>query len=47
VLGLPDLESIPVANEIRATALHNFRLCSVFNLFDNDLGFWVKPQSTT
>jgi hypothetical protein len=31
-----------------ATAvLHNVRLCSVFYLLDEDLGFWVKPRSTT
>ena len=25
-------------------ALHNFRLYTSFNLFDDDLGFWVKPD---
>ena len=28
-------------------ALQNFRLCTSFNVFDDDLGFWVKPHSTT
>ena len=27
-------------------ALQNFRLCTSFNVFDDDLGFWVKPRST-
>lgn len=30
-----------------ATALHNFRLWTTFNIFGDDLGFWVKPRSTT
>lgn len=33
-------------NEITAT-LHHFRLCLVCNFLDEDLGFWVKPRSTT
>ena len=28
-------------------ALQNFRLCTSINLFTDDLGFWVKPRSTT
>ena len=28
-------------------ALQNFRLCTSLNVFDDDLGFWVKPRSTT
>lgn len=28
-------------------ALHQFRLCTVFGSLDDDLGFWVKPRSTT
>jgi hypothetical protein len=27
--------------------LHNFRICNIFSLLDDDLGFWVKPRSTT
>lgn len=33
-------------NEMRAT-LHHFRLCIAFNFLDEELGFWVKPRSTT
>jgi hypothetical protein len=29
------------------SALQNFRLCTSFNVFDDDLGYWVKPRSTT
>ena len=32
--------------EMRA-ALQNFRLCTSLNVFDDDLGFWVKLRSTT
>lgn len=27
--------------------LHHFRLCFAVNFVDDDLGFWVKPRSTT
>ena len=27
--------------------MHNFKLCNIFALFDNNLGFWVKPWNTT
>jgi hypothetical protein len=30
-----------------AAALYNVRLCIIFYLLDEDLGFWVKPRSTT
>jgi len=30
-----------------STALMNFRLCTLFHLFEDDMGFWVKPRSTT
>jgi hypothetical protein len=33
--------------KVTVAALHNFKLCNVFVLFDDDLGFWVKPQNTT
>lgn len=33
-------------NEMRAM-LHHFRLCLAFNFLDEDIGFWVKPRSTT
>jgi hypothetical protein len=32
---------------VTRAALHNFRICNIFSLLDDDLGFWVKPQSTT
>lgn len=28
-------------------ALHTFRLYNVFSVLDEDLGYWVKPRSTT
>ena len=28
-------------------ALHTFRLCNIFCMFDVELGYWVKPRSTT
>jgi hypothetical protein len=34
-------------DRVTAAILHNFRLCNVFALFDDNLGFWVKPRSTT
>ena len=37
----------PDPNDIIRSALHNFRLCISFNIFDDDLGYWVKPRSTT
>ena len=40
-------EAISDADHIAATALHSFKLCSLFFLFDEDLGFWMKPCSTT
>lgn len=30
-----------------SSALHNFRLCTPFSYLDDDLGYWVKPRSTT
>jgi hypothetical protein len=34
---------------LRATlnTLNNYRLCTAFMFFEEDLGFWVKPRSTT
>ena len=29
------------------TVVENFRLCTSFNLFSDDLGYWVKLRSTT
>jgi hypothetical protein len=40
-------ECISDAEHIATAALHSFKLCSLFSLFDEDLGFWVKPRSTT
>ena len=31
---------------VTSTAFHNFRLCNVFSLLGDDLGYWVKPRST-
>jgi hypothetical protein len=45
---LPSSEDcISDADQIAVAALHNFRLCNLFSLLDEDLGFWVKPRSTT
>lgn len=41
-----DTAAVFDTNKIIQAALHNIRLCNVFNLFDVDLGFWVKPRST-
>jgi hypothetical protein len=35
------------ADHVTSAALHHFCLCIVFSLFDQELGFWVKPRSTT
>jgi hypothetical protein len=40
-------ECISDAEHIATATLHSFKLCSLFSLFDEDLGFWVKPRSTT
>ena len=37
---------VDLASVMRDT-LHNYRLCTSFSFFDDDVGFWVKPQSTT
>jgi hypothetical protein len=34
-------------NIVTHAALHNFRLCNIFSLFDDNLGFRMKPRSTT
>ena len=26
--------------------LHNYKLCTMFQMFDEDLGYWVRPRST-
>jgi hypothetical protein len=41
------LEPLFDVDAIACAALHNFRLYNVFALFDDDLGFWTKPWSTT
>jgi hypothetical protein len=33
--------------DFSAASLHTFRLWNVFMMFDADLGYWVKPRSTT
>jgi hypothetical protein len=35
------------SDRVAVALLYNFRLCTMFNLLDDDLGFWVKPRSTT
>jgi len=32
---------------LAGAALHTFRLCNVFSFLDEDMGYWVKPRSTT
>jgi hypothetical protein len=34
-------------HEFTAASLHTFRLWNVFTMFDVDLGYWIKPRSTT
>ena len=31
---------------LTGAVIHTFRLCNVFSLLDEDLGYWVKPRST-
>ena len=45
ITGLSDSSSLDMETVTRA-ALYNFRLCNVFSLLDDDLGYWVKPRST-
>jgi hypothetical protein len=40
-------ESVMDADRINAVALHTLRFWNVFTFLDDDLGFWVKPRSTT
>lgn len=35
------------AESIMRDTLHNYRLCTSFSCFDDDIGFWMKPRSTT
>jgi hypothetical protein len=35
------------AERFAVVAVHNFRLCTVFYVLDEDIGFWVKPHNTT
>ena len=46
IMQTPPESSFDMEAVARA-ALHNFRLCSVFFILDDDLGYWVKPRSTT
>lgn len=34
------------ANTLFSAGLSNYRLCTMFTLFDDDLGFWVRPRLT-
>jgi hypothetical protein len=34
-------------HDFAAASLHTFRLWNVFSMFDEELGYWVKPRSTT
>ena len=47
--SLVDATSDPVldAHGIMCTIVENFRMCTSFNLFSDELGYWVKPRSTT
>ena len=44
-----DAATEPIDDPLRimSTAVENFHLCTSFNLFSDDLGYWVKPRSTT
>ena len=46
-VSLVSHESIVDADQLVAIVLHSFRLCNLFTLFDEDLGYWVKSRSTT
>jgi len=35
------------AHSLFRATLYNYRLCTTFSIFEDDLGFWMKPQSTT
>jgi len=35
------------ANLVTSAALNSFRLCTSVHVLGDDLGFWVKPRSTT
>lgn len=35
------------ASSMLQATLNNYRLCTAFMFFEEDLGFWVKPRSTT
>jgi hypothetical protein len=35
------------ADQMMQATLHNFSLCNIFAIFDDNLGFWVKLRSTT
>lgn len=34
-------------DRVMDATLHEFRVCTVFNSLEDDVGFWVKPRSTT
>lgn len=40
-------DSQPDASSMLRATLHNYRLCTTFMFLEEDLGFWVKPRSTT
>jgi hypothetical protein len=35
------------ANNLFSAGLQNYRLCTTFTMFDEDVSFWVRPRSTT
>lgn len=39
--------SVQDTESILRETLHNYRLCTTYSYFDEDVGFWVKPRSTT
>lgn len=40
-------DSEPDASSMLRATLHNYRFCTAFMFLEEDLGFWVKPRSTT
>jgi hypothetical protein len=40
-------EDDPNMATMNVSSLHTYRLCNLFFVFNEDLGYWVKPRSTT
>ena len=45
IMSQPSLQSSFDMESITQAALHSFRLCNFVVLFEDDLGYWVKPRS--